>query len=198
MGDNLVFGFPDKMLTKLRYVDTYSVTITAGSIGKQVMYLNSVFDPDNTGVGHQPLYRDTYAAIYDQYAVVKVSCTVKFMNLAGADSVICGIVLDDDNSTSSTVNTLCEQNHGQHTILPPMSGSLSTHTFTYHWDCKSVLGIDPFASETYKTPVGSNPTEVSSLLIWATDTGGASISVPVHFQMEQTILWTELSTPTQS
>jgi hypothetical protein len=198
MGTNLVFGFPDKMLTKLRYVDTYLLSISSGSIAKQVMYVNSVFDPDNSGTGHQPLYRDTYAGIYDQYAVVSAKCKVKFMNLSSGDSLICGMVIDDDASTSTTANTLCEQNHGQHTILPPISGSLSSHTFTFDWDCKKILGIDPFASETYKTPVASNPTEISSLLLWVTNTNATSFIVPVHFEMEQTILWTELTSPVQS
>jgi hypothetical protein len=162
------------------------------------MYVNSVFDPDNSGTGHQPLYRDTYAGIYDQYAVVSAKCKVKFMNLSSGDSLICGMVIDDDASTSTTANTLCEQNHGQHTILPPISGSLSSHTFTFDWDCKKILGLDPFASETYKTPVASNPTEISSLLLWVTNTNATSFIVPVHFEMEQTILWTELTSPVQS
>lgn len=195
---NLVYGFPPQMMTRLRYVDTYALQSTSGSIGKQLMNLNSTFDPDATGVGHQPLYRDTYAAIYDQYAVIACRARVKFTNTNTADNVGIGIVVDDDSTTSTTITTLCEQNYGQHTILPPLAGSLSTHTFTHHWDCKRDLGIDPFTSQTYKTAVGSNPSELATLLIWAANLAGNTASYACQVELEYDVLWTELTSPTQS
>jgi hypothetical protein len=185
------------MVSQLRYVDTYSLTITTGSLAKQVIRWNSTFDPDLTGTGHQPLYRDTYAGIYDQYAVVRASVEVKFVNPSNT-TIVCGIVNEDDSSSSSTVDTLCEQALGQHTIIPALTGALSTHTFTQNWDCVSYLHIDPFASETYKTAVGSNPTEESDLVIWATNFDATSIAVVVHVTLVQEVLWTELTSPTQS
>lgn len=190
-------GFPHAMVAQLRYVDTYALTITAGSLAKQVMRWNSTFDPDLTGTGHQPLYRDTFASIYDQYAVISASAEVKFIN-ASTSSIVCGIVSEDDANSSSTVDTLCEQALGEHTILPPLTGALSTHTFRLNWNCKDYLHIDPFSSELYKTAVGNNPTEESDLVIWATDFDAASISVTVHVTLVQEVLWTELTSPTQS
>jgi hypothetical protein len=195
---NQLLGFPPKLLAKVRYVDSYALTSTVGSVSKQVMILNSTFDPDNTGSGHQPLYRDTFAGLYDQYAVTQCDVVVKFVNTS-ATPITVGCVYDDDNSTSGTVNTLCEQTTGQHTIVPALTGSLSSTTFRYHWDCETMLGIDPYASETYKTAVGSNPSESADFLLWASATDGASTgSVVVHVEMVFTVLWTELTTPTQS
>jgi hypothetical protein len=194
----LVFGFPPKMLTRLRYVDTYSVTSSSGSLGKQVIYLNSTFDPDNTGTGHQPLYRDTYAAIYDQYAVVSARLRVTFCNTDDSAIELCGVVIDDDNASSTTANTLMEQNYGQSAFLPPKTGSISSKTFTVNWDCKKQLGIDPFTSELYKTAVGSNPTEVATAILWAANAAAGSTTYAMHLELEQTVLWTELTTPIQS
>jgi hypothetical protein len=191
-------GFPHSMVSQLRYVDSYSLTITSGSLAKQVMRWNSTFDPDLTGTGHQPLYRDTYAAIYDQYAVIRASIEVKICNTDTSNLIICGIVSEDDAASSSTVDTLCEQATGQHTTLPPLAGSLSTHTFRMDWDCKKMLHIDPFTSEAYKTAVGNNPTEESDLVIWATNFSAASQSVNATVTLVQEVLWTELSSPTQS
>jgi hypothetical protein len=198
MGNRLQFGFPEKLICKLRYVDHYALQISSGSIAKQVMYLNSTFDPDNTGTGHQPMYRDQYAAIYDQYAVIRTKAVVKFINTDTDTIIVCGMVIDDDNSTSASVTTLCEQSQGQYTILPPLAGSLSSHTFNWLWDCKKHLGIDPFTSQTYKTAVGSNPSEVTSLLIWASNFDASTLAVTIEVTLEQEVLWTELTTPTGS
>jgi hypothetical protein len=190
-------GFPDKILSKLRYVDLLTLTSTLGSIGKYAFRWNSTFDPDATGTGHQPLYRDTFTSIYDQYAVVAAVATIKFVN-TGTDPVRVGVVTDDDFTSSTTVDTLCEQTHGQHILLPPMLGSLSSHTFTISWDCKRILGIDPFSSELYKTAVGSNPTEESYLHCWMSNAIAGTSSAYFEVTLVQTVLWTELATPVQS
>lgn len=198
LGRKLVYGFPPQMLTRLRYVDTYTVSSVAGSIGKQVMYLNSTFDPDNSGTGHQPLYRDTYAAIYDQYAVVATKLTATFV-INSTQAMLCGAVVDDDNTTSTTANTLMEQNLGRHKLVSQATGSPNTWTVTINWDCQRDLGIDPYASESYKTAIGANPTELVSLLLWAQPADLAATTTSfVNVELEQTVLWTELTTPTSS
>lgn len=199
MGAKTMFGFPPVLLTKLRYVDTYALISTAGSLAKQVMYLNSTFDPDNSGTGHQPLYRDTYAVVYDNYSVVSCRAIVTFVSLATTTSVSAGAVFDDNNTSSTSPTTLMEQNSGKHHLIPPLTGSISSHTISFDWDCKSYLGIDPFTSEMYKTDVGANPTELGSLIIWSVPADGSSTAtVQVQVTLEQTVLWSELSTPTQS
>jgi hypothetical protein len=197
IGRQLPMGFPDKLLSKVRYVDLQTLTSTLGSIGKYAFRWNSTFDPDATGVGHQPLFRDTFTSVYDQYAVVSATARIKFIN-PGADPIRVGVLIDDDFTSSTTVDTLCEQTHGQHVLLPPLTGSLSTHTFTISWDCKKVLGIDPFSSELYKTGVGLNPTEESYLHIWMNNSLAATSSAYFDIELIQTVLWTELATPLQS
>jgi hypothetical protein len=186
------------MITKLRYVDSFSLSISSGSLAKQLMRWNSTFDPDFTGVGHQPLYRDTFASVYDHYAVVSTKAKVKYINTSTDTVIVCGVVTEDDSSSSSTSTTLCEQATGQHTILPPLAGSLSTHTFAASWDCQEVLGIDPYGSEAYKTPTGENPSEESYLVIWVTNYNASTMAVTVNLEMEFTVVWSELATPTQS
>lgn len=194
----LHFGFPPQMLTRLRYCETYPLTSTSGSIGKQVMNLNSTFDPDQSGVGHQPLYRDTYAAIYDQYAVVSAKITASFV-VNSTQACICGVVIDDDATTATSASTLMEQNLGIHQLVSQATGSPNSWTVSMEWDCKKHLGVDPFASLTYKTQVGGNPTELVNCLLWAVPADQLATTVTwVNVTLEQTVLWTELQTPTAS
>jgi hypothetical protein len=191
-------GFPDKIVTKLRYHEFRVITSTTGGVSNVGFLWNSVYDPDATYLGHQPLYRDTLAAVYDQYAVISAKAKIKFINTSTTAPFLVGCVTDDDTSSSTTVDTLCEQTHGQHTILPPLSGSLSSHTFNPTWDCMKILSIDPYASETYKTVVGSNPTEQSVLFVWAATADASTANIYFDIEIEMDILWTELTTPTQS
>jgi hypothetical protein len=161
------------------------------------MRWNSTFDPDATGGGHQPLYRDTFASVYDHYSVISARAQIRLINDT-ADPFICGVVTDDDTSGSSSIDTLCEQTHGLHALLNPLTGSRSSVRFIASWDCKQVLGIDPYTSETYKTAVGSNPAEESDLIIWAANVGNNTSGLIVDVEMEYDVLWTELTTPTGS
>ena len=78
------FGFPDRMVTKLRYVDNFNLTGAAGVVGANVFRFNSCFDPDLSGVGHQPMYFDQFCGAtgtgpYGRYRVTSAKATVSFM-----------------------------------------------------------------------------------------------------------------------
>jgi hypothetical protein len=190
-------GFPDSMISHLRYHTQGSLNSVVGAVAADDYRWNSTFDPDQTLGGHQPLYRDTFAVIYDHYSVISATAVVKFVNTSSNVFAV-GCVTDDDFTNSTAVDTLCEQTHGKHAMLPALSGSLSALTLRMSWDCKKVLNIDPFTSETYKTAVTSNPAEESSLTMWASDAQGGTNAIYYDITITYKVLWTELSTPTQS
>jgi len=193
-----VFGFPDRLLTKLRYSDFHAVTSTTGAVGSYVFRWNSTFDPNQTGTGHQPLYRDVYASVYDHYAVVSARAIIRCTYVDADSPVFVCVNTDDDTSPSTTAQTLAEMSHGVSTLLTPLSGSHSYEEIIVNWDCKEILGVDPYTSEEYKTAVGSNPTEESCLIISAATTDTTTATVNFQIILEQKVLWTELTTPTQS
>jgi len=174
------------------------LTSSSGTIGKYVFSCNDIFDPDTSGTGHQPLYHDTFQSIYDHYAVISSTITVTYVNNQSWPAVI-GCLLDDDATTSTNVDTLCEQNNGVHHFLPSLTGALSAKTLTYHFDCQKVLGIDPYDSQAYKTPFGSSPTEITSFLTWSIPYDGVSSgSLPIDVTIDYLVICSELKTPTAS
>lgn len=62
---------PRRWRGNLRYAETFSLsTGAAGILGtSQVMRLNSVYDPNSTGTGHQPYGYDQLSAFYQSYIV---------------------------------------------------------------------------------------------------------------------------------
>lgn len=198
-GNRTMFGFPPRLLTKLRYADTFNVTSLSGSLAKWVLSMNGIYDPDITGTGHQPLYYDTYASIYNHYSVVSSKLTVSFANMYASTAAEVGVILNDDSTATSSYSTIREQNTGKSVLLAPLSGGLSVKTLTLNFDCKRDLGIDPYTSEAYKTPVGQNASEDSDGIIWAAPADTTSSgTVQAIVMIEYLVLFSELTTPTGS
>jgi hypothetical protein len=192
-----VYGFPDRITTELRYHMTTPLNSTTGSVAKQGFRWNSCFDPDYTGSGHQPLYWDQYTAMYDNYVVSDARAVVKFANASNAPFIV-GVSTDDDTTTSSTIDTLCEQNHSMSTLLPPQTGSLSAIEFHPNWNYETVIGDNPFASQGAKTAIGADPAQISLLNCFAATADASSSSCYVDVYLYQKVTFTELKTPTQS
>jgi hypothetical protein len=63
----------------MRYSDDFKIGSTLGSTGSYVFRANSVYDPDYTGVGHQPMGYDVWAGQYTHYIVEQSRVTFKLM-----------------------------------------------------------------------------------------------------------------------
>lgn len=185
------------MQTKLRYNQTLALTSGGGTtVGYQMFRMNDILIP--TSGGHQPMFRDTYASIYENYAVVASKLIVKFINTSTTNVFKVGAAIDATSSTSTDAIELSERSHGVHTILPPLAGSLSSHTFTVPWNCRMILGIDPYTSDQYKTPIGSSPNNISEVQLWVLDLTAGTAATTLDVTIEYDVLFTELSTPATS
>lgn len=61
---------PSTYSTKLRYVNTTTINSTLGAIGINQYRGNSLFDPDFSGTGNQPMGFDQLSAFYNKYRVL--------------------------------------------------------------------------------------------------------------------------------
>ncbi len=182
----------------MRYSDFHGVTSTSGAIGSYVYRWNSTFDPNFTGTGHQPLYRDVYASVYDHYSVIAARAIIRITYVDADSPIFVSVNTDDDSTFTTTAQTVAEQSHGVSDLMTPLSGSHSYKEFIVNWSAQQVLGIDPYVTESYKTPVGENPSEESYLAVLAATTDTTTASINFQIILEQTVLWSELTTPTQS
>lgn len=95
MSNPLAFN---RFRTKLTYYDTQALDPASNALttinGSIWQYrANSVFDPDYTGVGHQPMYFDNLAAIYQNYRVLGCKITVTVVDIRQG-----GVVPEDANN----------------------------------------------------------------------------------------------------
>jgi len=191
-----VFGFPDKLIAPLRYHLSTAMTTTAGSIATYAISANSIFDPDRTAGGHQPLYRDTFNTIYNHYTVLGSKIKVIFSPNSTVGTYLVGLTQEDDTTVSAVADTLCEQSHSQHTLCNVSSGH--PPFFKGYFGLEKTLEIDGYGSQSMKTNMGSDPAEEWFFIPFVIGQSGLTGIVTLDATIEYTVLFTELVTPTQS
>lgn len=108
---NLGNGIPPKVTTTLKYVERVGMTSTTGAMSLHAFSANGLFDPNITGTGHQPMYFDQLAALYNHYMVEASRIKVEIMpfNTTGSSSATFFVRGDDGGTlTSSNMYTNLE------------------------------------------------------------------------------------------
>ena len=82
-------GIAAKCITKLTYGTFFEHDFANENVIDQTWNLNSVFDPDNSGGGHQPRWLDQYDTLYDKYEVhgCKIRLTIYPTEITAAQTV---------------------------------------------------------------------------------------------------------------
>jgi len=179
------FGFPDRMVTKLRYVDNFLLTGAAGVPGANVFRFNSCFDPDLTGVGHQPMYFDQFAGAvgtgpYSRYRVIGAKATVSFMHASAPAStatnygpIVVGLQTGATSGLYGTnVSSLCEASNCVWTHLGDKAGGNNIKTLTATYSPRRDLGVST-DDDTISAAYNGNPSQVFHVIPWKIDTVGA-------------------------
>lgn len=188
--------FPNVKIVRHKYCD---VVTMAGALAGSPQYYqfrcNSMYDPDYTGVGHQPMFRDEMAAQYKSYTVLKSYIRITF---AAAETVPQTIQLwvDDDDSLPSSANNAQEQHRMYQTVkLDKRNSPLVIKGFydAARWNRTTVKGL--MADDGQKIGSGSNPSaSVVKYFTLFTAPHNTADSLPqqkVHVEMIFLTAWRE-------
>nr|QXP07623.1 MAG: putative capsid protein [Arizlama virus] len=154
-------AFPSTKLVRHIYEDDIILPVGAapGFISQWAFRANGMNDPNSTGVGHQPLYRDEYAALYKAYTVIASFITVTFDHVVGFNHHL--IRVDTDGTSAGLgVSEINEQNnaHSAELIQRTRPLKLKKSYNAKRWYKTSLSGL--MADDLKKTAVGSDPAEV--------------------------------------
>ncbi len=110
-------GFGNKRMVKLRYSDLKEFDVPVGGSTFNIYRANSVFDPDETGAGHQPLGFDQWMLAYQTFTVIGCKMHVRIMGeLVGDQSPVAVCILKTgtvaDEALLNTLQTVRE--HPRH------------------------------------------------------------------------------------
>lgn len=118
-------GFPDKMYTKLKYVENIHSTAVGGL--ENIVYRgNSVYDPQYSAGGHQPLFFDQYIAVYEKYRVIGSSVRLQITN-ESTQALNVAILPTSTPISLTTFQAVLEQNRSSAIrTVPPSQYLIST------------------------------------------------------------------------
>jgi hypothetical protein len=147
------------MVAKLSYVDYRRVNPGVVTYSDTVYNLNSVFDPENTGVGHQPRGFDVLAGLYNKYRVFKCRSRMELRQRAAHG--ISGLLLPSNSSTGLTTADL-PMEAPRATRIPVTGASQPIPFVDVTYDCAQILGqtrAQYAANEDTSALVTANPAE---------------------------------------
>lgn len=178
-------GMPDMIRTKLVYSDT--IILSSASPVQYSYRANSLFDPDFTSVGHQPLYFDQFIATYQRYRVYGTKMRLRILNIdsSGAELVVI---------PSSLIPTLTSAAMAKEQPRAVSTGPIpanSFHTVTLHQSHSTaqILGLSKsqIMDDDYAAEFSANPVQLWYYAIYAGPIGGSvkiSIDVRLTFDCE--------------
>lgn len=164
-------GFPSNKVVKMRYVDTFELDPAAGTVAPWIFRANGIFDPDQTGIGHQPLGHDQWAQYYNHAVVIGSKINVKFIysDATQTDGQLCGCYLSDDTSFPTSASTLMEQGLGKYRLMSmSVIGSPSVVSINNTFSAKKFFNITDIKDNLDRlgSTFGANPADEASYIVW--------------------------------
>jgi len=155
--------FPAVYKARLRY--SSFPQITAGAAGLAGLYkyrANSIYDPDQTGGGHQPYGRDTLATLYNHYVVDSAVITIS--PIGACTGKVYGVTVADDNASSLDYSVLLEQKGNTSAIgTAGGTGNQAQLMARYNRHTQWPVFVDTSA------PIGASPDEEIYFTVWMAD-----------------------------
>lgn len=174
-------AFPVMMEAAFKYTQLFNQLEAAVGAGtQQVFNLNSMFDPDATGVGHQPLYYDQLLTVngpYQRFRVTRAKLRITVTNIS-ANPVVFGTYLQSGPVDYPSRELLCEKPMSKRVFLPQSGGGPVTRTLTYDVPIEKVFGISRerlLADDVYTGIYNANPSQLALCIIMTYAQPGAGV-----------------------
>lgn len=161
--------FPRSWKRSLLYYDSPSIDPSVGGVvASYVFSANGMYDPNISGVGHQPLGFDQLMAAYDHYTVIGSKITVTFTNTDSSNSQLAGIFLTRNSATENDYVKIIENGKGNYVRLGTSGKDNATATLSLSAPIANFLGISKIMSEAdLKGTDAANPAQECYFHIWA-------------------------------
>lgn len=137
----LGMGVPDRIRLKMRYADENQI---GGFAGTYVWKVNSLYDPDSSGTGHQPMYYDQYKALYQRYSVFGCKVDVKIVN-DGTTSIYGSLVFSDLDVSGYAPITAGELKHSKRFVVGNGNAN-NVKTVSMYMPMSKMFGIQNIAA----------------------------------------------------
>lgn len=187
-------GFPKQLVMTHSYYEKVDVTATSGVLVFNNWRCNGMFDPYQTGTGHQPQNYDAMTGLYDHWVVLSSKITAKFVqqtSVATTAGSTFGLYINDDNSNVSTIAACCEQS----TAVFDTATADARHQaiVTKSWNVEDAFGeTNPMANTNLQGSSGADPSEQQTFAVFVAPSAAATTSGFIEVYITYTAVWFEL------
>nr|WAE42256.1 MAG: capsid protein [Cressdnaviricota sp.] len=187
-------GFPTEYFCKLKYSSLDQLNTT--SFNKQ--FQSSLFDPDLTGLGHQPMYYDQLCSAngpYQRYEVLNMNVTIEFINTNLTNYANAGYYWSDSSTLATNMQAVYEQKFSSVRMLDVASGH-SNHTFKTSMSAKKMHGQGLVnAVDSFFGVYNNNPVDQYFLTLYVSDsTDGITQTVTARTRITYSVRFFDLTT----
>jgi len=189
-----IIGFPDRLETTLRYSENYSFSASP-TPAAQRWAVNSAFDPNVSGVGHQPSYFDTFSGIYARYYVEAFQLEIYVTNHTTTCATYVVLGYGDQDISGNSVEQLAEAKYTKLSVLAFSSAGGSAKRMVLPWMTQRQLmgSPDTEPDDNMYATTSASPNDVAwGWLKMAADDGTTNISAVARVVLHQRVVFKDL------
>lgn len=197
-------SYDNEKIVVLPYAHYQTLGYSSGVTAPYQFNINSIYDPDLTGGGFQPLGRDTWTSIYNYYKVLEAHVKVSLVEqtddstgTTGSNSMpsLHTFMADITATPPATLSQLImavmasknnkQQKFGNIQVSDVINGRGSkTIKYEYHWDASQfdTSIIDNAKNEW--TPVSSNPANLNYFSLISYNPQASSRTATLYIEIE--------------
>jgi len=186
---------PQRYICKLKYADT----VTTDAAGIFRFNLNSLFDPNRSGVGHQPYGYDTLATLYNRYRVISCGWRAQIPITASSGlSAGLGAMPANEDLSFANFSELRENPRAKYIVQNPGADAVVLRGKTY---IPSLVGRNKsqyMADDRYQAPVNASPPELAVLNFYGAAGNDAPAAITFQVVLEYTVEFFDIKHLSQS
>lgn len=175
---------PQVSINTMKYSESFSITNTLGVYNSYIYNLNSIFDPNRTGTGHQPYGHDTLATLYNRYLVTKCKWLIE-CQITSANDTQSGVA-PVNSANDPGFPTLYEVPHSVQQVLP-RDLRIIKYKGSSNLAKLSSYGAKYNAADQYSASYNSSPTELMTLVIGQNNRDGTTVTGTYYITLWYTV-----------
>jgi len=185
---------PQRYVAKLKY----SETVATDGVGNFQFNLNSIFDPNRTGIGHQPYGHDTFLTLYNRYRVISCSWRINAMLASAVTPVQVGCMPANEVITWTSISELRENPRSRYITQNPGSGTITLSGNSYLPSLMGRTKSQYMSDDRYQAIMGVNPQELAVLNIFSATPADVGVAQTVQVLLEYTVEFFDIKHLAQS
>lgn len=181
-------------LTKLKYQEEIPFMLSDIELSKNHLYrVNDIYDPNLTGIGHQPYFRDQMYALYEKARCLSAKITVKF-HTASAALAECLLFPISDQLIETDYFVAKERKNAKYAPL----NSIASRTLTCYCSTAKDLGVkasavknDDLFIQYQGSSLGNQQQNQYQITVRKQSITTGSVNVIAYVTLEQVVLFSD-------